>query len=157
MNNGVTKSELVPGRSPLDGVTVLTSFPGRVRWSVPWLIGNAALCRSLEILLRDQPGITSCRSSAITGSVLVLFNPSLGREQISAWFRHVLFEVWQSPSSVPATKTEAGANAGSSQNPFLRLMDRIQLQRKKAAVALGVAFADRIFEGAPPLMTSMAL
>lgn len=157
MNNGVIKPEVVPRPSPLDGLTVLTSFRGRVRWSVPWLIGNAALCRSVETLLRDQPGIASCRSSAITGSVLVLYNPSLGREQISAWFRDALFEVWQSPSSVPATKTEAGANAGSSQNRFLRLMDRIQPQRKKAAVALGVAFADRIFEGAPPLMISMAL
>jgi ATP-binding cassette, subfamily B, bacterial len=157
MNNRVIKPELVAGRSPLHSVTVLTSFPGRVRWSVPWLIGNAALCRSVEILLRDQPGIASCRSSAITGSVLVLYNPSLGEEQISAWFSDVLFEVWQSPSSVPATKTEAGANAASSQDPFLRLMHRIQPQQKKAVVAVGVAFADRIFEGAPPLMISMAL
>jgi len=62
---------------------VHNGIPGRARLSIPGLRGNGALERSLEVAGAGQ-GIRRIRASAITGNVLVFFDPERGLPEIVA-------------------------------------------------------------------------
>jgi hypothetical protein len=52
----------------------LHATPGRLRVKVRNLKNNEEAARSLEVLLRSQPGIHHVRPNPVTGNVLVVFD-----------------------------------------------------------------------------------
>jgi P-type Ca2+ transporter type 2C len=64
---------------------VHSAVPGRARFEVTGLYQDDDLARGLENRLRRRPGLVSASASALTGKILVLFDPALGPEQVEAW------------------------------------------------------------------------
>lgn len=54
--------------------TYLHSTPGRMRIRVPAYQNDESACRWIEERLRDRSGVTHVTASALTGSVLILFD-----------------------------------------------------------------------------------
>jgi ATP-binding cassette, subfamily B, bacterial len=140
----------------LVGAKVRTSLPGRVRWSVPWLVNRHAECRSVEVSLAPVSGIRSVEASPTTGSVLIGYDRLLPYERVTDALRAALIQAEISPLPEPGGTFEETA-AGGSGHPFRALLVRVRKHRTKAVFALLTAFADRLFEGAPPLMIVLAL
>ena len=65
--------------------TVHSAVPGRARFAVAGLYQDGALAQRLEVQLRRRSGILSASASALTGKVLVLFDPGLDPDQVQAW------------------------------------------------------------------------
>jgi hypothetical protein len=49
--------------------------PGRERWDIPALRDNPALAGSLELVLCGEAGVLEARASAVTGRLLLRFEP----------------------------------------------------------------------------------
>jgi P-type Ca2+ transporter type 2C len=74
-----------PGTSSMPLVSpVHTAVPGRARFAVTGLYRDDARALMLERQLRRRSGIVSASASALTGKVLVLFDPTLNVEQVQA-------------------------------------------------------------------------
>lgn len=52
-------------------------LPGRVRFTIPMLINKANLVQQLKTFLSHQAGITACKISPFTGSVLIYYQVNL--------------------------------------------------------------------------------
>src|SRR5512139_1243079 len=63
---------------------VHASVPGRARYAVAGLEGDAALGERLTQSLRSAPGVREVKANALTGTVLLLFNPTASRETYEA-------------------------------------------------------------------------
>lgn len=62
---------------------VHSSVPGRVRLRVPFIRADEDNARLLEAVLKNQDAVTGARASAITGSVLVTYEPlAIGPDDI---------------------------------------------------------------------------
>jgi len=59
----------------IDGLSVVHAIPGRLRVKIPTLKGNEELARAIPEWLGGVPGIQRGEASALTGSVLVLYDP----------------------------------------------------------------------------------
>jgi P-type Ca2+ transporter type 2C len=69
---------------------VHSTVPGRARFEVAGLYHDDALGRGLEGSLRRRPGIVSVTANALTGKVLVLFDPGLDLEQVESWIEETV-------------------------------------------------------------------
>ena len=61
--------------APLANVTVLSHIPGRVRCHVTSLRGDPAQARTCQATLEILPGVQTASVSAVTGNVLVQYEP----------------------------------------------------------------------------------
>jgi hypothetical protein len=66
-------------------VPVHTAVPGRARFAVVGLYHSEALALALQGQLWRRRGIVSVSASALTGKVLILFDPGLHVAQVQAW------------------------------------------------------------------------
>ena len=57
-------------------ISLRSRLPGRERWHVPIVLNNIHVARSLELTLAAKPGIRSVAANALSGRVLVQFEPS---------------------------------------------------------------------------------
>ncbi len=74
--------------------------PGRVRWHVRGLLGDAALLAVLEEGLAAFPGVHAARGSTATGNLLVTFDPAVPPERIRDYLT-ALVRGDVAPSSAP--------------------------------------------------------
>jgi Ca2+-transporting ATPase len=72
---------------------VHTTVPGRARFEVPGLYHDDPLARRLEAWLRRRPGVASASANALTGKILVLFDPDLDLERVGRWIEEALASV----------------------------------------------------------------
>lgn len=57
---------------------LVSSIPGRERWEVGALKGNARLARELEDTLQSRRGVISASANPVSGRVLIFYSPHLG-------------------------------------------------------------------------------
>jgi ATP-binding cassette subfamily B protein len=71
-------SILLAGDDPQDEVTLRSELPGRQRWVVSAIVGNAGLAARVQRELLRLDGVAVARVSAVTGSVVLEFGPTIG-------------------------------------------------------------------------------
>lgn len=74
----ITDSDPASKSSPApqsQGIEILQTIPGRIRIRLPALKGNNELVASIQSGLALVPGIQSAQASAITGSLLIAYDP----------------------------------------------------------------------------------
>ena len=110
--------------SSLVGAKVKNSLPGRVRWSVPWLIRRTAECRAIESSLARVGGITDAEANPVTGSVLITYDRSLTFDSISEILRGALLESENSPPPLRPAPVQ-GPSLAEPEHPFSALFARV--------------------------------
>jgi hypothetical protein len=60
-----------------DGICVRSDTPGRVRLAIPWLRGDRTALLDLLAEIRGLPGLREASASVRTGTLLVLYDPSV--------------------------------------------------------------------------------
>ncbi len=80
---------------------VLHTVPGRVRVHVPGWSGQGK--RSLETQLREVQGVRSVQANALTGNILLQFDPTVTNEQtVLALVKSLVKDVSSEPENEPA-------------------------------------------------------
>jgi Ca2+-transporting ATPase len=95
---------------------VHSGVAGRARFEVAGLYHDDALTRSLESSLRRRPGVASASANALTGKILVLFDPDLDLERVRAWIEEAL-------ASVGGRRNRVRRNGGDAEPDALSLPD----------------------------------
>jgi hypothetical protein len=63
----------------VEGATVLSSVPGRLRLRLSWLRGDAHRARDIELRLAGFAGVHRTHANTLTGSFLVEYDPAIAR------------------------------------------------------------------------------
>lgn len=82
-----------PGQTRDSGrgaIVPCSRVPGRERWRVRKLEGNARLSATLELLLRSEEGVEEVRANPATGRVLVRYHPESVSASIETLIRRAL-------------------------------------------------------------------
>lgn len=99
--------------------TVHNGVPGRARFFIPGLKHRSTLKQALEQIADAQGDIHSCRASTVTGTVLVHYDPGLGKKQIFTLLREVK-ETLDGPTrrnKAAGKTTGTGADTGQKKFP----------------------------------------
>ena len=92
---------------------VLHALPGRVRVHVPGWSGQGK--RNVETVLRDVQGVQSAHTNAITGNILIYFDPLVTNEQaILDVVRTLTFDTTATPEDEPPPPPVVHERQGSS-------------------------------------------
>ncbi len=100
--------------------------------------------------MRGVNGVRSCSTSAVTGSVLVEYDPRLGETQVLNIVREQL-ELARTAPALPEAARESWIPL-PGENPFLSFLRYSPKHNGLVQSAVTVAFIDRLFEAAPPAM-----
>src|SRR5258708_38768543 len=86
-----TISESQPGTATANvRMRIRSAVPGRERWEVPILKGNAPLAAAAQLLLRGEPGVIHAGANPVTGRILVIFNAAQIERAPQVMIRHAL-------------------------------------------------------------------
>src|SRR5260370_4170257 len=84
-------SESQPGTATANvRMRIRSAVPGRERWEVPILKGNAPLAAAVQLLLRGEPGVIHAEANPVTGRVLITFHTAQIERAPQLMIRHAL-------------------------------------------------------------------
>ncbi len=136
---------------------IRSSIRGRLRLNAPTILDRPDLAAELEKRVQALPGVRSCSAKALTGSVLVVYEPYLGAQAMVTMVATGLTDS-RSALPVPAgTPDRGGWSPVPGENPFISYLKHSPKHAGMATTALGIAFADRLFEAAPPAMVGAGI
>jgi ATP-binding cassette subfamily B protein len=130
-----------------------------VRWDVPGLLDQPELCSLVDRTLARLPGTVSVSANPITGRLLLKHSPDLSLDQFHSTLVRLLSDVASGKLRVAQQPACPNAPAPSSLAETAGAAQLLRLFRnheKQAAIASLLAFADRLFEAAPPAMIGAA-
>src|SRR5881394_1068961 len=73
-----------------DGFRVLSALPGRERWDIGILRGRPRLVSRLEQILNGRTEVVSVSGSAVTGRLLIVYDPNIASEELALHVRTAL-------------------------------------------------------------------
>ena len=117
---------------------VLHTVPGRVRVHVPGWSGQGK--RSLETRLREVQGVWSAQANALTGNILLQFDPTVTNEQtVLALVKSLVKDVSSEPENEPAPPPVVREKHGRTTRARIavRGLDRNPDLAKQVVEALG--------------------
>jgi len=129
---------------------IRSSIPGRLRLEAPSLVGDAHLGSVLQTRLQAASGIYSCAANPVTGGILVTYAPSLDSSEVIQMVNTHLEDAVEHRGEADLTYRPWSPAPG--ENPFISFLNHSPQHSGLIAGALGTAFADRMFEAAPPAM-----
>ena len=158
-----------PTHSP--SLQVLSSLPGRARWSLPELQGRSWLARALADDLAHHPHVQSVKANSVLGTLLLRFGMEFPEVEAETW---VLAALERAPEEAPEgfadesrrypgkamallrrRRSDEEDEAGPS--PLARFLSATgeypDLQRKAAAATV----LDGLANGVPPLLVGLAV
>src|SRR5580700_11061323 len=106
-------------------ISIRSSIPGRVRWSVPGVLNKCDLCAFVDRELAQKPGIQSVSANPVTGGVLVVYEPAQPLSLLALFLQQALDKAFLNPALVRSRTPTAP--------PLLRLL---ALTRKHEGQAL---------------------
>src|SRR4051812_26504201 len=122
---------------------VRSALPGRVRWDVPGLLHKPSLAAGVTRELRERPLISSIAVNALTGRVLLEFDPIVSVETVESWLQQALEMAWRAPARLLPVEPNGS---------LTMLIERTGRHRGLVARTFAASFLNRLFEASPPLM-----
>jgi len=101
-------------------MSIRSQVPGRERWDIPVLRDNPALARSVELVLRGEPGVIEASANHATGRLLLRFAPGQITAPVEQLIRTAL-------SFGPLNALEMRMGGGSAHRHALRSLLVVEL------------------------------
>jgi len=149
---------------------ILSSIPGRIRWSVAELRGSRRAAQALQQDLSRHPQVLSVSANHVTGSVLLTFNVEASAEEAGRWLEASLRRreamddaAIESSNEIMVGNTLVGfkrheQDPNSAQvSPLKRLMADTQPYAPLRNRAIAATLADGLANAIPPLLVSLAV
>jgi ATP-binding cassette subfamily B protein len=90
-----------------DGIRLRSALPGRERWEIDALIGRPRLASRLEQLLSGRSDVVTARSNAVTGRLLIIYDPNVEAEDLEIHIRTALESSLAAIDFEPAQRSRA--------------------------------------------------
>jgi manganese/zinc-transporting P-type ATPase C len=110
----------------------VSSIPGRERWLVPSIENRPAYAAAVELSLRRNPRVLEVRANALTGRILLRWNPGDGALDVDALLILALKEAPLTPAALMALNPDHEHDSRSR-----RLIAKLLLGGAKLGLTLG--------------------
>jgi len=128
----------------------LSVLPGRIRWHVPDLRDRPALADAVARELETQPLVRTASANALTGNLLLTFEPAASLDESQAWVAAAL-------ERARATPARRDPRPPMIDPAYGWLLERTRPHRALARRMLGAAFFNRLLDSSPPILIGTGL